>query len=327
MKAFVTGATGFIGSHVADILSEKGMDVRCAVRKTSNLRWVDGKGYDLVETDFNDPDSVKKAVAGCDYVFHVGGQTYGRDLDDFLRGNRDVTLRMLEAAAENPNLKRFLHVSSQTVAGPAESLDKPIDETMPCKPITAYGKSKLAGEAEVAKFADKFPSTIVRLPAIFGPRDTAIFDFFKTVNKGLGALIGMNKKYLSLLHSSDAARGCVEAALSDNTVGETYFVSSEKFYSWDFLVDEIKNALGGKFVLKLRTPEFVVLGAARISEFFGKFSSKPPVFNYEKGLDFIQDYWICSTEKAMRDFGYRQKTPIEEGLRDAIDWYKKNGWL
>lgn len=328
MKVLVTGATGFIGSHVADKLLAKGYDVRCIARKTSNLRWLDGKNFEIVEASLDNPESLIKAVEGVDYVYHVAGLTFARNYEEFLKGNRDATANLISVVEKHaPNIKRFLFVSSQTVVGPAKSLYEPVDETTPRNPITSYGRSKKESEDVVLSYKDKIPFTIVRAPAVYGPRDTAIYDIFRTVKMGLGTMVGFRDKYISLIHSEDLSRGIIEAAESEKTKDEIYFVSSEEFYTWKQLINIIAEKMNKKFVLKIRLPHFIVLTVAAISEFLGKFSDKPPVFNYEKGIDFIQDYWICSTEKAKRDFGYRQMMSIEDGMQNTIEWYKQNKWL
>lgn len=328
MKVLVTGATGFIGSHVADKLLAKGYDVRCIARKTSNLRWLDGKNFEIVEASLDNPESLIKAVEGVDYVYHVAGLTFARNYEEFLKGNRDATANLISVLEKHaPNIKRFLFVSSQTVVGPAKSLYEPVDETTPRNPITSYGRSKKEAEDVVLSYKDKIPFTIVRAPAVYGPRDTAIYDIFRTVKMGLGTMVGFRDKYISLIHSEDLSRGIIEAAESEKTKDEIYFVSSEEFYTWKQLINIIAEKMNKKFVLKIRLPHFIVLTVAAISEFLGKFSDKPPVFNYEKGIDFIQDYWICSTEKAKRDFGYRQMMSIEDGMQNTIEWYKQNKWL
>lgn len=324
----ITGATGFIGSFIAEQLKERGFDVRCTVRKTSNLRWLEGKGFDLVEASLSDPRSLKKAVHGVDYVFHCAGLTAAKNLEGFLRGNRDGTRNLLNAVKDNaPGIKRFLYVSSQTVCGPSPALDAPVDEESICKPITSYGKSKLAAEKEVLKEKENLKITIVRPPAVYGPRDTASFDIFKVIESGLAANIGFRPKYASIIHAEDLARGIIDAALSDVTVGKTYFVSSEDITTWGEIYKHIQDGLGKKRVLNIKLPHFLVLTVAGISGFFGKFSAKPPVFNYEKGIDFIQEYWTCSSANAAKDFGFRQQIPLREGLIETARWYIDNGWI
>lgn len=328
MKALVTGATGFIGSHLADLLNEKGYEVRCTIRKTSSLKWLEGKPFELVEASLSDKESLKKAVEGVDYVFHVAGLTYAKNYDDFLKGNRDGTKNLLDAVLEvNPGIKRFVFVSSLTVAGPSKSLENANTEDMTLKPLTSYGKSKKAAEEEVLRLKDKLPITIIRPPAVYGPRDTEIYSIFKAAKAGIGTLVGLKPKYVSLVHSADLVKGCLMAAECDAAEGNTYYITADNYYNWSELTEIIKKALGKKFVLKLKLPHFFVLSLAAISGFIGKFQKKPPVFNYEKGIDFIQDYWTCSAQKAKQDFNYEPVYSVEEGIQQTINWYKENNWL
>ncbi len=328
MIAFITGATGFVGSFVAEECLRRGYTVRCLTRATSSLQWLEGLPVERAVGSLTDSASLEKAVAGADIIIHIAGLTAARNREEFFQGNHVGTKNLLDAALKAaPNLKRFLHLSSLTVCGPAQSLERPTLESDPCKPLTAYGESKKEAEDEVNALKDKLPITIVRAPAIYGQRDTAIFDYFKAVNSGVSALIGFDDKRLSLVHVEDLARGIVDAAESPATIGETYFIADEPFYSWVEITDVTKRALGKKAILTIRLPHAAVMGVAGISEFFGKFSAKPPVFNYEKGVDFVQKYWIGSTEKARRDFGYESRLGLEHGIPKTIHWYKEHKWF
>ena len=328
MKVLVTGSTGFIGSFVAEKLLAKGYAVRCIVRKTSNLRWLKNKDFELVESSLDDKMSLEKAVEGVDYVYHIAGNTSAKNLDDYMKGNREGTINLLEAVLKKaPNIKRFLYVSSQTAAGPALSADNPTEVDMPMNPITDYGLSKKAAEEAVHSYAGKLPFTIVRPPAVYGPRDTEIYSIFKMLNFGLIAYMGFNRKLVSIVHVDDLSDGIIAAAESNNTSGKTYFVSSEIFYDWKDVYQIMKKGLKKKFTISIYLPHGLVLAAGAISGFLGSFSGKPPVFNYQKGIDFIQQYWICSTKRATEDFGYRQKISLEQGFADTIKWYKDMKWL
>ena len=328
MKVLVTGATGFIGSHTADKLLEKGYDVRCIIRKTSNLRWLEGKKIELIEAALTNKKELEKATVDVDYIYHIAGNTSAKNLAEYMQGNCQGTINLMEAALANaPNLKRFLYVSSQTAAGPAHSPTAPTTEGMPMNPITDYGRSKKAAEEAVNSYSSKLPITIVRPPAVYGPRDTEIFDIFKMVKSGLMPYMGFNKKMLSLVHSDDLSNGIIAAAESQNTIGKTYFVSSDEFYEWKEIYKIMKKHFGKSFTVSIYLPHFLVLGAGVISGLLGKLSPKPPVFNYQKGIDFIQQYWICSTEEAAKDFGYKQKISLENGIEETIKWYKEMKWL
>lgn len=328
MKVLVTGATGFIGSHVADMLIEKGYDVRCLVRKTSSLKWLEGKRIERMEGSLNHPETLEKAVRDTDMIFHVAGLTSAKNAEEFMRGNRDATVHLLQAAERYaPNVEKFLHVSSLAVCGPSESSDKPTTELTPCRPITTYGRTKLAAEEAVHSFAAKLPCSIVRPPAVYGQRDTAILTFFQAVARGIVPLIGFDKKLVSLVNGLDLARGIIEAAESPATVGETYFVSSDEYYSWEEVGEEVGMALGKKMRINVRVPHALVFGIAGIVGGLGQFSKKPPVLNFEKGRDITRRYWTCSTEKARRDFGYTQQVSLRDGVRDTVAWYKHHQWV
>lgn len=327
MKVLVTGATGFIGSFVAEYFLNEGCDVRCTVRPTSNLRWLKDKPFTIVETTFETPESLKEAVEGVDYIVHIAGTIAEFNFQGYLRGNRDVTYNLLRAAEiYNPSIKKFLFVSSQTAVGPSLAIDMPVDETTECNPLTRYGRSKLEAEKEVLKFKDIFPVTIVRLPAVYGPRDTALVDMFRIVRKGIAPIIGFGEKYISIIHSDDVARGVYLATVNEQTNGEILFLSSDGSYSWSYLIKEMQKAIGKKAIV-IRIPHFIVFVAGFLSQLFGYISGKAPVFNYEKAKDFTQKYWICSAEKAKRILGFRQEVSIGEGFRSTYKWYVDNGWI
>ncbi len=323
--AVVTGANGFIGSHLVDLLLKKGISVRCITRKSSKLTWLVGKDIQVFSCGLNDKEEIKKVFEGADYIFHIAGVVKSKSKEGYFKGNVDTTHTLLNAALNNNSLKKFLVVSSLTVAGPALN-GKPVDENSECKPITTYGRSKLAQEELTKSYRDKIPVTICRAPAIYGERDTEILIFFKTFSKGLMTTIGFNNKRLSLLHVRDLVNGLYLAAINKKAEGETYFISSEKFYTWQE-VGKITEKIMGKKPIKIKVPHFAVYSIAAIAEFFSVFSSKAATINIEKARDITQLDWICDTSKAIKDLGYRQEISIEEGIKSTIDWYREMKWI
>jgi dihydroflavonol-4-reductase len=323
---FITGATGFIGSHLADRLTEKNFTVKCLVRKTSNTKWLDGKGIKYIYGDLFDYDVLKQALEDVDYVYHVGGVTFAKKKEDFYKGNVDATHSLIEACYRfNPGIKKFIHVSSQAAVGP--SFDgKPVDESRAYMPLTTYGRSKAEAEKIVISYFDKIPCTVVRPPAVYGPRDYAIFEYFKSMNRGLQPLIGFDNKLLSLIHVRDLITGFILAGESEISASEIYFISSHKFYNWRE-IGEITQKLLGKRTIRITIPHFAVKTTAFFAEVFGFFSPRPVILNREKAQEIIQPYWICSSEKARRELGFTESYTIEEGISDTIGWYRKHGWL
>lgn len=328
MKALVTGATGFIGSHLADLLKKEGFEVICTVRKTSNLQWLKDKGFKLIETSLENKNSLEQVFEDVDYIFHVGGAISAKNLQGYMASNRDGTKNLLEVAyTKAPSLKRFVHISSLTAVGPAKSLKEPVNEETECKPITKYGISKRAAEEEVIKFFDKMPCTIVRPPAVYGPRDTALVQVFQAVKNGIGLLIGFNDKYLSLVYIDDLVKGIYSTIKTDKAINQIYFISSDEFYTWEILMRAIQYAFNKKRIFMIRFPHFLVLSVGAVYEFFGKFATKPPVFNIDKAKDFIQKYWICSIEKAKNELNYSPETTLDEGMQKTVEWYVNQGWV
>lgn len=324
--AVVTGANGFVGSHLVDLLLDKGYMVRCLTRKSSDMKWLKGKNIEVYDCGLFDQDGLRKALNGSHYVFHVAGVVKSKTPEGYFQGNVETTKNLLEVSLENKNtLKRFIVVSSQTVTGP--SLDgKPVNEESECLPITTYGKSKLEEERVALTYSDKLPVTICRAPAVYGERDTEIFIYFNTFSKGLTTTIGFNKKALSLIHVTDLVYGIYLAATKEKSIGQIYFISSEKFYTWPEVNDITAKILGKKAII-VKVPHFLVYTIAGIAQFLAIFSSKAATLNIEKAKDITQQYWICDTSKAMRDLGYRQNISLEEGIRRTIEWYKEMKWI
>lgn len=324
--AVVTGANGFVGSHLVDYLLIKNFEVRCIVRKSSNLRWLENKNVTIFDCGLFDKTGLREAFKNVNYIFHVAGVVKAKNEEGYFRGNVEATKVLLEVAKESKeSIKKFLIVSSQTVSGPSLN-GNPVNEESESRPLTTYARSKLKQEQITLGYKDIFPVTICRAPAIYGERDTEIFIYFQVFNKGLTTMIGFDKKELSLLHVADLVEGLYLAAVSEKASGEIYFISSEKYYTWDE-VGSITSRVLNKKAFKIRLPHFIVFTVAALAQFFAMFSSKPATLNIEKAKDLTQRYWICDTSKAVRELGYRQKISIEEGIKRTCDWYKQMKWI
>lgn len=324
--AVVTGATGFVGSHLVDLLLDKGFLVRCITRKSSSLQWLDGKNVEIFDCGLFDKEGLRKAIEGCNYIFHVAGVVKSKTPEGYFKGNVETTRNLLEIALENKHsIQRFVVVSSLTVSGPS-TVGNPVNEASECKPITTYARSKLEEERLTMSYADKLPVTICRAPAVYGERDTEIFIYFNTFSKGITTTIGFNKKELSLIHAVDLVEGIYLAAITEKARGEIYFISSEKFYTWTE-VNKITSKILGKKAIVIKVPHFLVYTIAAVAQFFAMFSKNAATLNLEKAKDITQQYWICDPSKAMNDLGFRQKISAEEGIKRTIAWYKKMKWI
>jgi nucleoside-diphosphate-sugar epimerase len=324
--AVITGANGFVGSHLVDLLLSKNYKIRCITRKTSNLRWLEGKNIEIYNTGLFDREALRKPFKDAEYIFHVAGVVKSKKPEGYFRGNVETTRNLLDTALEfKDSLKRFLIVSSQTAVGPSLS-GKHVTEESECHPITTYGKSKLAEEELAKSYMDKIPITICRAPAVYGERDTEILIFFKTFNKGLMTTIGFDEKKVSLIHVGDLVNGFLLAAINNKAIGEVYFISSVKYYTWEEIGDVTSRVMKKK-PFKVKLPHSVVYSIAGIAQFFAAFGNSPATLNIEKARDITQNSWTCDTSKAIRDLGFRQNISLEDGIKRTVDWYKKMKWI
>jgi nucleoside-diphosphate-sugar epimerase len=205
-------------------------------------------------------------------------------------------------------------------------VERPVRESDPPNPLTRYGVTKAASEKAVKEYTGVFPWTIVRPPAMYGPRDTEILVYFKAFAGGLNTMIGFDEKYVSLLHSSDLVRGILLAAASERAVGETYHISSSEFYTWPQVGRVTGKALGKKS-FHIHVPHSAVFTVAAIAQGLAAIQRKAATLNIEKARDITQRYWIFDVNKAAEHLGFRQEIPLEEGITTTIEWYRKAGWL
>lgn len=326
VKALVTGATGFVGSHLVDYLLQRTYAVRCIVRSTSDTRWLDGKPVEFVRGDLFDDEALRAAVSGVDYVYHAAGLTKAKTREEYFRANATGTRNLLEATLKhNPTLKRFVHISSQAAVGPSESIT-PITEEREARPITTYGKSKWQAEVECRAVQQRLPITIVRPPVVYGEREKDVLEFFRTYSRGLQPMVGFSEKYVSMIYIADLVRGIVLAGETERARGQTYFITSKEVYGWRQIGDATRQAMR-RGALRVHVPEFAVYVIAAFAELGALFSSKPALINFEKAREMVQNYWTCDHTKAKRELGFEQEISLEEGVARTVQWYIREGWL
>ncbi|MEC4676723.1 MAG: NAD(P)-dependent oxidoreductase [Nitrospirota bacterium] len=320
MKALVTGAAGFIGSHLVDALVKKGYDVTCLVRKTSDRRWLEHPGLEYIFADLADSESYSHKVCDFDYIFHLAGITKATSEEAFFSANTENTRKLLLAAADgNSGLRRFIFLSSLAATGPGNDREPRREDSQP-GPVSNYGRSKLGGEKAVLEYGRQIPCTIIRPPAVYGPRDRDFFLLFQTIKKGFFPYWG--RCYYSMIHVEDLVRGIILAAEEKTAEGKSFFLSDDMIYTNEDIAKAISSALGVR-AIKIRLPRSLM----PLLAFIGQKIDKKSIINRDRINDFRFSNWTCDINKAKKELGFKPTITLREGIRWTADWYKTHRWL
>lgn len=326
MRALVTGGNGFIGSFLIEKLLEKKYLVRCMIRKTSNLRWIENLPVEFVVGDLLREDTLRSVVKDVDLVIHLGGLTKARNEADYYKVNAEGTENLLKAIeTSGTTIQKFVLISSLAAAGPGEP-DQPISEERAPAPITPYGKSKAEAEKITLSHSEKIPVTILRPPPVYGPRDTDVFEMFKTVKMGIKPRVSGPPRFTSVIHVDDLAEGILLASEAAESSGQIYFLCEDEAYSWEAISDIIQQAFGNK-AIKITVPAFLLDGIAGAAEMVARLSGKAAVINHYKVLEMKQLSWVCDNSRAKKELGFTPRILFREGAKSTADWYLREGWL
>jgi nucleoside-diphosphate-sugar epimerase len=324
MKALVTGATGFIGSHLAEELGRRRYEVTGLVRKTSHLGELERLGVHLIVGDCRDKPSLEKAVEGMDFVFHLAAVIHAQNWEAYYQANSLGTRNLLEACAErNPGLKKLVFVSSISAAGPSEK-GIPLKESDPPNPISAYGRSKLLAEEAVLEYKDRLPVVILRPPNVLGPRQKELFESIKLIRKKILPLLGTGEPQTSLCYVGDVADALILAAENKEATGKVYFLADPKPYAWTDITGAIAETLGIRFFI-LKVPFSLQMLAAWVSEVSARLTGTSPLLMRKSVIASKKYFWIYDSSKIERELGFVPKVSLKEAIEKTIDWYKERG--
>ena len=323
--ALVTGASGFVGSHIVDELLGRGARVRCLLRATSSRRWLNMKPVEFVEGDVGARETLDAAVQGVDWIVHAAGLTHARNAAEYQRANALGTENLLEAALKaRPAPGRFLYISSQAAAGPSHD-DGPVTEDLPPHPVSTYGVSKLAGETAVMRLADRLPVVTVRPPTVYGPRETSLLKYFRAVKFHLRPELGGPREF-SVVHAEDHARAVFECLTQEAAVGQIFFVAGPDLTSFQEMGDLIQRAMG-TWAVRVPVPSPVLQAGALVGEMLGAITGRSPFFSREKLREITAGPWTVSSRKIQRTLGWAPAVPLEQGILTTAGWYREAGWV
>ncbi len=325
MKVLLTGATGFVGSHVLDGLLARGVPTAVLLRPTSNRRFIAAHlpRIEICPGSITDPASLATALHGVTHVIHCAGLIKALRAEELFAVNRDGT-RNVVAAVNAASVERLVHISSLAVSGPGTAA-APAREDAPPAPVSEYGRSKLAAEREVTERC-RPAFTILRPAAVFGPRDGEFLRLFKAARARVLPVFGGGRQELSLVFVTDLAAAIIASLEHPAAPGRIIHAASPEGATARQLTLEIAGVLGVRpFTPSL--PNAALRPVCALAQALARLTRRPTVLGHGKIHELMAAGWVCDTGRLRAELGFTRFTPLREGLRETGGWYEAAGWL
>lgn len=312
-SAFVTGADGFIGSHLIKNLLKKGYKVKALVHPDEKSDNLSGMDTEIINGDLADPDELEKVLPDVDYVFHLAAilGEGKRGFEYLKKVNIDGSKTLIDHyMKKQKKLKRFVFTSSVAAAGPSGNSTLH-NEMSRSNPESVYGRSKLETENYLLNLNQNFPFTIIRLPLVYGPmsrRGTLML--FKLINKGVQIINFRNK--FSIGFVEDICDGIIRASENDIAEGERYYLGEEAIYTTHEIMSEIAGALK-KRTYKLFVPYSLLYIFCFIIEKSSDILGKSPSLRRDSIRSYFKSNWCVNIEKAEKELSYKTRFPLKKG--------------
>ncbi len=317
----VTGATGFIGSHLVESLLKQNYKVYCLVRNKSILKWLKKVPVEIVEGDCESP-SLK--LPHVDFVFHLAGRIKAKEPVSFYKTNLYGTINLLRIISkQRPFVKKFVFVSTLAVHGKDDT--KIIRPEHSPYPRSHYAKSKWLAEQAVLAYKGTFPVVIFRPTAIYGPRDKEFLSYIKCIKHGIAPVLN-SKGILSFCYISDLVNFLIASIQKEIPSGKAFLVSDGQAYTWKQAILNIAEALG-KHPLILNIPKPLTMTMAFGFQNISHLLNQPFIFSCDKLKEVFQKSWFCDISQSCNFLDYVPQYDFKKGIKRTIHWYQKQGWL
>ena len=332
----VTGASGFIGSFLVERALEEGREVWAAVRRTSSRRYLSDPRIRFIELDLGNDERLKQQLtqhleehAPFGAVIHAAGATRAKDEEEFCRINAEGTLRLaltlLETQALQPN-GRFVFISSLSVCGDIHELDRePLRPTDTPLPNTAYGRSKLKAERMLADVPG-LNYVVLRPTGVYGPREKDYFLMAKSIKQHVDFAVGFKPQILTFIYVRDLVEAAF-LALNRGKRGAIYHLSDGRNYTSRSFSDLLQLELGVKRVVHIVAPLWVLRIVSFAADKIARAAKKTSTLNPDKCRIMKQRNWQCDITAARKELNYHPQWPLTRGVKEAVEWYKKEHWL
>jgi len=328
MKAFVTGGTGFTGSHLIKRLIKEGHEVTALVRNTSDLSVLEGLPVRFIYGEMTDRQKIFEGIKGADRVFNIAAAYRKANLSEkeFWDTNFEGTKNILDACLEH-NVKKMVHCSTIGVVTTVKN--PPGDENSQVCPGDDYQKSKCAAEFEVIKYAKEkgLNAIVIRPCGIYGPGDMRLLKIFKMIARRKFLFFGNGRALYHMIYVDDLVDAFILSAKNENISGEVFIIGDEKFITLNELAKMIAKEFNAP-VPKIHLPYKPFELAAICLEFIYrilKIKKDPPI--YRRRMAFFKKSRAFSIEKAKKMLGFAPKTDLATGIHLTAQWYLENKYI
>ncbi len=332
-NVLITGASGFIGSFLTEEGLKRKYNVYAAVRSSSSRKYLQSPEIRFVEIDFSSREAIVTTLSDLnhkgihfDFIIHNAGITKTQDKKEFSRVNYQNTKNFVEGLIEADMVPgKFIFMSSLAAWGPGnpKTMEPVLLKDEP-RPIETYGRSKLEAEKFLTS-VPAFPWLIFRPTGVYGPREKDYFVFFQTIKRGLEPYIGTRKQVLTFIYVKDLVRLIFDAGESSHA-RKAYFVSDGKEYNAEEFSAITKNHLQKKtlsFVVPTGMVKILAHSLERMYSLWGSI----PTLNADKYNVLASTNWRCETSPLKSDFNFQAEYDLDKGVKEALEWYQKEGWL
>jgi nucleoside-diphosphate-sugar epimerase len=313
-RVLITGATGFVGSHVAQAFVEAGYEVRIGARASSDPRWISDLHAERVPLDVSgDPENISRAVRNVDTVAHAAGITRAKRAGEYYAVNAGGA-RRLAVAAFRAGVRRFVLVSSLAARGPDGR----------GHPASDYGWSKLEAERHLRSLDGRMETVVLRPAAVYGPRDTDLLPLFRLAHAGW-LPVPSGAAPLQPVYAEDVARAVLAAAREPAGFGP-FPVAENRRYGWPDVVAGLRKVFR-RPVRAVRLPAAAFVLAGRAAERSARPFSAVPLFDERRARDLALNAWTCDVSGSEKALGWGARVPLVEGLERTATWYGQAEWL
>jgi nucleoside-diphosphate-sugar epimerase len=316
-RVAVTGANGFIGRHVVGHFRDLGWEVRAIVRP--GREGAVALGVESVPAPLIADDLIR-AAAGADVIVHAAGRTWAATARAFQAANVEATRQVAWAAVALG--AKLVHISSQAAGGPGTP-ERPRSEDDPPRPLTPYGRSKLAAEA-IVKSSDRLRWSIVRPALVYGPADRNALPLFRLARRGVALQAARSPAY-TFIHVDDVARGIEAAAMASEADRQVFYLGHPRSETAETLRVALARALG-RPCRRVQVP-YVLLAAAAVAGDVAKLCGRRWPLDRARLVELMAEGWVCKVDKATQRLGFSARIDVLEGFASTAVWYARHGLL